>query len=121
MPMNATRRQNLIKAIRKGMLLSYRQASHVVDVNWMQLATLPSQPLHTAEVVPHQQDANVEDYSGMASVYVGDDYVTWLTIPAGLMQPILTTSIARAYGLPDDLVAVYEQGVEDMLRLPLAA
>lgn len=120
MPMNSTRRQNLIKAIRKGMLLSYRQAAHVVDVNWIQLSTMDEQPLHKADVVPHQDAANRQDFSGMASVYVDDEYVTWLTIPAGLMEPVLTASIARAYGLPDHLVEAYEQGIETTL-LALAA
>lgn len=116
MTMTATRRSNIIKAVRKGLLLGHRQASHVVDANWIMLATMEDRPLHDLEVVPVQSAGNVrDDWSGSAHLYVGEDNLGWIEIPAGLMKPVLTASIARAYGLPDDVTARYEAEIDAMM------
>lgn len=113
MTMTATRRANLIKAIRRGLLLSHGQASRVVDANWMSLACMEDRPLHKLEVVPVQSAGNVRgDWSGTAYLYVGDEQICWVDVPAGLMKPVLTASLARAYGLPDDLVEAYEREID---------
>lgn len=118
MVMTTTRRQNLIKAIRKGLLLSYAKASRVVDANWMSLACMEDRPLHQLQVVAVQTGGNYRgDWSGTAELYVGDDYLCFIDVPAGLMEPILTASLARAYGLPDHLVEFYERDMIQASRM----
>jgi len=120
MTMTVTRRKNLIKAIRKALLLGHGQASRVVDANWINLACMDTQPLHELVVVPTQSQGNRNgDWSGTASLYVGDEYLCFIDVPAGLMKPVLTASIARAYQLPDDLADFHDAQWEAEMRRPL--
>jgi hypothetical protein len=119
MTMTVTRRQNLIKAIRKGLLLRYNQASRVVDANWMNLACMEPRPLHELTVVPNQSEGDRRgDWSGSAYLYIGDEYLCFIEVPAGMMKPVLTASLARAYGLPDELTEYYEAQLEAEMRRP---
>lgn len=119
MTMTVTRRKNLIKAIRKALLLNHAQASRVVDANWINLACMETQPLHELVVVPTQNQGNRHgDWSGTASLYVGDEYLCFIDVPAGLMKPVLTASMARAYQLPEDLVDFYDAEWEAYMRRP---
>lgn len=120
MTMTVTRRQNLIKAIRRGLLLGYNQAARVVDANWINLACMEPRPLHELVVVPTQSDGNRGgDWSGTASLYIGDEYLCFIDVPAGLMKPVLTASMARAYQLPQDLVDFYDAEWEAYMRRPI--
>lgn len=131
MAMTKTRLRNLVKAIRAGLLLSDHQARRVVDANWLNLSCMDDQPLHDLRIVPVQSAGNIKrDWSGSAYMYVGDDNLGWIEVPVGLMKPILTTSIARAYDCPPEIVAAYEGDIEailaganwyEPLELPLAA
>ena len=120
MTMTVTRRKNLIKAIRKALLLSHGQASRVVDANWINLACIEDRPLHDMIIVVTQTTNSRGDWSGTASMYVDEnDYIGFIDVPAGLMKPFLTASIARAYQLPDDLVEFYDAQWEADMRRPL--
>lgn len=113
MTMTSTRRSNLIKAIRKGLLLSYAKASRVVDHNWMSLACMEPRPLHELTVYPCQSQGNSRgDWSGTAQLFIGEEYLGFINVPAGLMEPVLTASLARAYQLPADLIDFYEEDLD---------
>lgn len=112
--MTASRRKNLIKALRKSMLLSTAQAIEVIDANWLQL-TCTDKPFHDIEIVPIQHVVH-DDWSGLASVWIAGEYDSTLRIPAGLMRPVQTASLAAAYGLSKEDVARYESEIHDMMN-----
>lgn len=111
MSITTTGRRHIINAVRKAALLNARQAAEIVymDINERALALRDLPQLHKVEAVVCANPDN----SGSIALYIpnadgGSDWVASLRVYAPGLKRWNTASIARAYGLDEDLVSFYE-------------
>lgn len=109
-----TGRKHIIAAIRRATLCSQRAAMDIVDLNWNRIHFF-SCDMRFAQVIIDR--INPADFSGQLSVWDNKEWKTSLSVPAGGLRTIATTSLENAYAARPNPYLPRAKGIVSNVRI----
>jgi hypothetical protein len=92
--LTATARKHIIAAIRRAILCSHQVAAEIVDLNWARLKSIDCDMRFANVTVDYN---SIDDFSGYLNLWAGKNWKAIISVPAGGMRVIATTTMEEAY------------------------